>query len=267
MRWNPNSRFEINRYDLRSPKIRRTLTFAVIADLHNCFYGKNNLRLYDAIVTENPDAIVIAGDLIATGGSGDGKEGLKLLYRLSKRFPIYYGVGNHEKKLYLRDRYSRQRDELTFALKRSGVFLMHNSSREIEETGVVVTGLDIPHEYYRRIIHRKIDKTRLTGLLGKPDREKYNILIAHDPSHFKAYSDYGPDLVLSGHVHGGIIRLPGPGGLLSPEYKLFPKYDAGIYEKGRTKMLVSRGLGSHTINIRINNTPELIILRLANGND
>jgi len=265
MKWNPDTEFEINRYVFASKKILKPVTLSVIADLHNCFYGRNNDRLYEAVLNERPDAVIIAGDLIEAGIRAEETEGLKLLYRLSKKLPVYYGVGNHEKKLFLTDKYLRQRDELTAGLKKCGVKLISNKSYSFKDTGVVITGLDIPHEYYRRIVHKKITAGQLYALMGRPDRAYYNVLIAHDPSHFDAYAAYGPDLVLSGHVHGGIIRLPLLGGVLSPEYKLFPKYDAGIYEKKKTKMLLSRGLGSHTVNLRINNKPELITVRLENG--
>lgn len=270
MRWDPDTVFEINRYEFKSPKIHDTLKIALIADLHNCVYGKENDVLLDAIIREDPDAIAIAGDFIEAGTRACEIPGMVLLYRLCKRYPVYYGVGNHEKRLFLFDEYLKQRNELVYGLKKCGVRLIHNKSYAIGGSNVVITGLDIPHEYYRRIIHRNTNGKELEGWIGKLKKDSFNILLAHDPSHFDAYCEYGPDLVFSGHVHGGLIRLPKLGGLVSPEYKLFPKYDCGVYEKNDTKMLVSRGLGSHTINIRINNKPELIMVTLLseeqNGN-
>ena len=263
MRWDPDTVFEINRYEFKSPKIHQPLKIALIADLHNCVYGNENDVLLDAIIKEAPDIITIAGDFIEAGTHASETAGMVLLYRLQKRYPVYYGVGNHEKRIFLQERYRRQRNELIYGLVRSGVKLIHNKGYEIKDTNVVITGLDIPHEYYRRVFHRYTDKDELEGWLGRPDDNKYNLLIAHDPSHFDAYCDYGCDLVFSGHVHGGLIRLPKIGGLVSPGYRLFPKYDAGVYEKKGTRMLVSRGLGSHTINIRINNKPELILVTLS----
>ncbi len=264
MRWDPDTVFEINRYEFKSPRIHKPLKIALIADLHNCVYGNDNDVLLDAIINESPDLITIAGDYIEAGKNASETDGMVLLYRLKKRFPVYYGVGNHEKRLFLFDCYKKPRNELVYGLLKSRVKLIHNKSYEIPGTNVVITGLDIPHEYYRRIFHRYTNGNELEGWLGKPDPEKYNILLAHDPSHFDAYCEYGSDLVFSGHVHGGLVRVPKLGGLVSPEYKLFPKYDSGVYEKNKTKMLVSRGLGSHTINVRINNAPELIMVTLSN---
>ncbi len=261
-KWDPETVFEISRYELKSPKIKKRLKIALLADLHNCVYGQDNDVLFNAICDESPDVIVIAGDLIEAGTKASETAGMALLYRLSKRFPVYYGVGNHEKRIFLYSRYRRQRNELVYGLLKCGVKLIGNKSYELSDHNIVIKGLDIPHEYYRRVFHRYTDADELEGWLGKIDREKYNLLLAHDPSHFEAYCEYGPDLVFSGHVHGGIVRLPKIGGLVSPEYRLFPKYDAGIYEKDFTKMLVSRGLGSHTIYLRINNRPELIMVTL-----
>lgn len=262
MRWDPETVFEINRYEFNNPKIKNRLKIVLLADLHNCVYGNDNDVLLEAVVNEEPDIIAIAGDLIESGTNASEVDGMVLLYRLAKRFPVYYGVGNHEKKLFLYDKYRRQRNELVYGLTRSGVKLIHNNSYLLEDANVVITGLDIPHEYYRRVFHRHIAKGKLKEWLGTPDDSRYNVLIAHDPYHFDAYAEYGPDLVFSGHVHGGIIRVPKVGGLISPEYKLFPKYDSGVYEKNDSKMIVSRGMGSHTINFRINNAPELITVTL-----
>ena len=147
-------------------------------------------------------------------------------------------------------------------LKRIGVKLLSNKSRMIEGTGIRVTCLDLPLSYFPRFGHRPLGYKRMTEMLGEPDKRWYNILIAHDPLHFKSYSDYGSDLIVSGHLHGGVVRLPGLGGLISPELKLFPKYDAGEYRRKGSRMLVTKGLGMHTIHVRINNPTELMIVDL-----
>ena len=93
--------------------------------------------------------------------------------------------------------------------------------------------------------------------LPEPDRSKCNILIAHNPDYFEEYAKWGADLVLSGHVHGGIMRLPFLGGVIAPSYKLFPKYDGGVFHIGKSTMLLGRGMGSHTIPFRFFNPGEL----------
>ena len=108
----------------------------------------------------------------------------------------------------------------------------------------------------------RMDAAYLKRLLGKPSAGEYNILIAHNPDYFPAYAEWGADLVLSGHVHGGIMRLPLLGGVLSPALRLFPKYDGGLFQEGGSTMILGRGLGSHTIPIRIFNPGELIVVTL-----
>ena len=86
----------------------------------------------------------------------------------------------------------------------------------------------------------------------------YNIVIAHNPDYFDDYVEYNADLVLSGHIHGGIIAIPGIGGVISPQLRLFPKYDSGMFTRGNTTMIVSRGIGWHSIPIRIFNKAEIV---------
>lgn len=102
--------------------------------------------------------------------------------------------------------------------------------------------------------------TKLRGLIG--DKDNYTILLSHRPELFEAYVNCGVDLVFSGHAHGGQFRLPFIGGLVAPNQGLFPKYDAGLYTKGDTNMIVCRGLGNSIIPIRFNNRPEIVLLEL-----
>ena len=97
--------------------------------------------------------------------------------------------------------------------------------------------------------------------------EGYTILLAHNPNYFDVYADWGADLSLSGHIHGGMIRLPLIGGVLSPETLLFPKYDAGVFENGAAKMILSRGLGRGRMGIRLFNPPEVVSITLHSGEE
>lgn len=97
----------------------------------------------------------------------------------------------------------------------------------------------------------------MTQVVSLPAKHKCNILIAHNPDYFEEYAKWGADLVLSGHVHGGIMRIPFLGGVLAPSYRIFPKYDGGVFKEGKSVMLLGRGLGSHTIQLRFFNPAEL----------
>lgn len=95
------------------------------------------------------------------------------------------------------------------------------------------------------------------------DENQYTILLSHRPELFNVYAAHSIDLILSGHAHGGQVRLPFVGGLVAPNQGLFPKYDEGIYEIGPSKMVVSRGLGNSIFPVRINNRPELVVITLG----
>ena len=98
--------------------------------------------------------------------------------------------------------------------------------------------------------------------MGEPEEGSYNILIGHNPDLLPSYSKWGADLVLSGHVHGGMIATPRGRGLISPRFVLFPRYYRGLYEMGKTKMILSGGLGNHSVHVRLFNRAELLVIRL-----
>ena len=107
----------------------------------------------------------------------------------------------------------------------------------------------------------------MTKHLGNADRSRFQILMAHSPLFFDACADWGADLTLSGHFHGGTIRIPGLGGVMTPQYQFFLPVCAGTFEQNGRYMIVSRGLGTHSINIRIFNKPQVVVVRLRPEND
>ena len=109
----------------------------------------------------------------------------------------------------------------------------------------------------------KINENYIEERIGKIDNTKFNLLISHDPLLYNLYSSMGYDLVLSGHIHGGIINIPFIGGLLSPDFTFFPKYYKGVNEFNNTNVVISRGLGfGYTIPIRAFNRGEVVIIKL-----
>ena len=126
----------------------------------------------------------------------------------------------------------------------------------------IIRGAEIGKEYYQKMKQGRMTVSYLESLIGRPEKGAYNILIAHNPDYFPVYAGWGADLVLSGHVHGGIMRLPVLGGVISPSLRLFPKYDGGCFREGESTMILGRGLGSHTVPIRIFNPGELIVVSL-----
>jgi predicted MPP superfamily phosphohydrolase len=155
-------------------------------------------------------------------------------------------------------------DKYKETLEKLGVHFLINEAINMyrNDDKVTITGLHIDSEYYQKLPAPIMKTEYLRKIVGIPDNQCYNILIAHNPVYFNNYLEWGADLILSGHLHGGMVRLPGLGGIVSPQYKFFPRYDAGRFEESGKTMLVSRGLGTHTIKIRMFNRPELMIVTL-----
>ena len=146
-------------------------------------------------------------------------------------------------------------------LEKLGVRMMKNETMEFTDN-ILITGLDMDKRFYKRFHKNPMEETYLTNTLGEKKRNKFQILLAHNPDYFEEYSKWGADLVLSGHIHGGMVRIPFLGGVVSPAFRLFPPYDGGKFFLNDSCMILSRGLGLHTIPIRIFNPGELVVVEL-----
>jgi len=232
-----------------------------ISDLHKKIFGENNTELSDVIRSLNPDYILITGDM--TSRSAADINSLKpLLAALHDTAPVYYSLGNHENDMETVN--PALYSELMKCINENCI-LLDNSSTYIrnENMSIKISGLTIYQECYKKDGHyrnlRKINSDDVRNLLGtEPEEDCINLLLAHNPVFFEAYAEYGSEIILSGHVHGGCIRLPLIGGLLSPERKFFPKYSAGLYHKGNSSMIVSCGLGK----FRLFNPSEITVIDL-----
>ncbi len=258
-----SNRFVTRTYEIRSKKLTKPCRFVLLADLHNKSFGKGNEKLLAAIDEISPDGILAAGDMLTAKRGADFADALTLMERLAKNYPIYYGMGNHEYRLGLYpDHYPGMYEGYTAGLKKAGIEPLINETAYLPAWNIAVCGAQIDRDYYRHFRRAPMEPSYLKKLLGTPDRETFQLLIAHNPVYFDAYADWGADLVVSGHVHGGIMRLPFLGGVLSPSLTLFPKYDGGMFKERGSTMILSRGLSSHTIPIRIFNPGELIVIDL-----
>lgn len=257
-----NKIFKITNYTICSEKISGDTGFVVLADLHNHEYGENNRRLIEAIDRENPDFVLIAGDLLVAKPGYSIEVPLRLLEELSKRYKIYYANGNHEYRLKIYpENYGDMYERYSKRLADLGVILLENENA-LADYNIRIYGLEIDREYYKRFRKTDMTKEYISSVLKDVNEDEYNILLAHNPKYFDAYAKWGADLTLSGHIHGGLVSLPFLGGIASPQIEFFPKYDAGLFEEYEKKMILSRGLGTHTINIRFNNRAELISVSL-----
>jgi len=260
--------FVITRYRLSSPKLadlRENLKIIVLSDLHDRSYGMGNEKLLAAIRLENPDAIMVVGDMLVTRKPTSYIKVQAFLTEVAKICPIYYSNGNHEQRLKENPEVYGSYEEYVEELIPAGIRMLENDSVYIKVNSVRirVSGLELPSEAYRRFGRKAMSAKALRNLLGEADLDSYQILLAHDPAHYPAYKRWGADLVLSGHTHGGIIRIPNWRGVITPQGRLFPKYSGGLYKEGSQAFVVSRGLGTHTVNVRLLNQPELIVLTLS----
>lgn len=266
--YNESNGYHVVKYNIVNSKIKKDhVSFVFISDLHNKQYGKCNEDILEEIKLLNPDMVIFGGDMITSCMEKwvDYSDTISFVKSVAELFPVYYGMGNHEERLRRRpEKFPKgEYERLSKALASAGAPIIINERRSNDELNIDIYGLDLDHDFYRKVITKHFPDDYLVSKLGTVDKNKLSILIAHNPEHFIQYSDYGVDLVLSGHVHGGIVRLPFLGGVVSPALKLFPKYDGGLFTHGNSTMILSRGLGSHTVPIRVNNKAEVIYVEIS----
>lgn len=232
---------------------------AVVSDLHSNLFGPDNRHLMHAILSEKPDLVLIPGDLITANGK-DNRVAFSFIKELAaNHLKVCISLGNHEERLRLNhpDSFEAFRN----SVKREGLVLLDNEWYSYSEH-VRIGGLTIPFECYNRGRQRKeLSEAEVKKLLPA-EEGAVSIVMAHNPEFFPTYSGCNLNLIVSGHLHGGFIRLPFIGGVISPSGRFFPKYDNGIYKKNDCVMAVSRGLGDHVPLLRFLNRPELMILHL-----
>jgi len=238
-----------------------------LSDLHNNHLGRKNERLIRIIEDARPDILLFGGDMItAKAWSKRDFSGLEEILRaFAGRIPMYYGNGNHESRIRTeRDSYPDWYPAFKRLLKTYGVRHLMNSTEKIVrgEDTIRISGIDFTAKCYLAGAKRPLEKGYIEKRLGPKDGD-YHIVLAHSPLYLHEFSEWGADLVLCGHFHGGTIRLPGLGGVMTPQFQFFNKYCKGMYTEGPATQITSGGLGTHSINIRIMNRPEAVLIRLG----
>ena len=257
------NRFVVAPYEIRSRKIKKKYTFVMLSDLHNKSFGIRNDRLIKAVVDCHPDSIITAGDMYTSKKGTGFDNALALLEALSNRFPVYIANGNHESKTQIKpDDFDNMYGQFVDRLASLGLRPLVNERLALPEINIDLCGLQIGQEYFGHFTKKEMTETYMDKLVGKANRDCFQILIAHNPVYFKKYADWGADLVLSGHIHGGIVRLPWLGGVISPTATFFPKYDGGRFQEGTSTMILGRGLSTHTLPIRMWNPGEIVLVTL-----
>lgn len=231
-------------------------TIVQISDLHGAEFGAGNRELIEEVRRYAPDYIFLTGDLLDQYRRTPHRYAVELGGALSQIAPTYFVTGNHEWAL-------PDVPELKRRLEEAGVTVLSNEFVLLERGGdsVVLSGIDDPNGYADQKTPEELaDEVRRA--FGDP----FWLLLAHRNNCFEdQYSRLGADLVISGHGHGGLIRLPFTDGLISVERTLFPSYTAGFYQVNGADLFVSRGLGNSGRTFRLFNRPELVVLTLQRG--
>ncbi|PEO38273.1 metallophosphoesterase [Bacillus wiedmannii] len=247
---------EVNITSNKIPSSFKGFKILQISDLHNKKFGDNQETLIQKVKSSNPDIIAITGDLIDSK-SYDAEVSLELIRGLVKEYPIYFVTGNHEK-------WSGKYNDLEKELKQHHVTVLRNEHVSIQIGGqdIHILGIDDPEFVTGNRDEGNVVKDEIIKAKFEMQPDTYNVLLSHRPEFLTEYADEQIDLVLSGHAHGGQVRLPFIGGLVAPNQGILPTYTAGLYEKQNTSMVVNRGLGNSIIPQRIFNRPELVVVQL-----
>ena len=254
--------FTTDVYELQSEKVTKEYTFVFLTDLHDNCFGKGQRRLLTAICRAKPDAVLIGGDMMIAGERVEIEPAMDFVKKLASRFRVYYGNGNHENRLDRnRGRYGDVYDRYRSGLAESGVVWLSNETMPFNDE-VCISGLDLDRKYYRHRCSDELAPGYIEGHLGAADRRRYQILLAHSPKFFDAYERWGADLTLAGHYHGGTIWLPFLGGVMTPQFEFFRKECQGIHRKDNGVMIAGRGLGTHSVNLRLNDMAQLVVVKV-----
>lgn len=255
------TRYSVWSHDL--PKSLDSKKILLLSDLHRKhFFGRKNKYLFKLIRKSKPDCILVAGDLVnGLGGMKNVRYAEQILSSLSKlNVPIFYTYGNHELKLEIHFPEAFAKLEET-ASKYATVLNNHGALVTFPDApgpSLQLYGLKLKLNYYHGDVKEQMQRVCPGNVFKSGADGLYNILIVHDPTYLESYLETGADLIVAGHFHGGIIRLPFLGGVISPRYRLFPSYTKGLYKCGNQRMIVSAGIGWHTIPFRLFNRPEIV---------
>lgn len=255
-----NARVEIR--DEKIPAAFDGFILCQVSDVHNEARGEGNAALLRALREAAPDLICITGDFLDSRRT-DLDFALELAGQLAEIAPAVYVTGNHEARL-------KDLSALEAGLAARGVRVLRDGWTPLARGGeeIALIGLDDPGFAAGEdwTLSEGLDQTqaRLSALLAQAG-DRFSLVLSHRPELLPAYAEAGADLVLSGHAHGGQVRLPGIGGLFAPGQGILPRLTSGVYARGETRLVVSRGLGNSAFPLRVFNPPEIVTVTLRAG--
>lgn len=236
----------------------------LLSDLHGKSFGRENSRQITKIQEQSPDAIFLDGDMIDhSADQTDVQELLRLIERLHEIAPVYFAPGNHELE------YMQTDTSLLTQVAEAGAVVVNDSYADVTLAGQPLRiGGTMGHAFYFGRSEEEFSSSpEYQFLKAFEDTDVPKICLAHMPDTFifnGAYNLWNVDLILSGHTHGGLIRLPFIGGLYAPMQGWFPEYDQGYFRLGEhMQMVITSGLAGHGMIPRINNPPEIVVIDLV----
>lgn len=245
---------EISRYEVKSQKLPESFDgFKIVqlSDLHGAEFGEDGMELVEKVGSLEPDMIALTGDFVTDEGDLAAVE--KLAARLVKLCPVYFISGNHEFG-------SGLAVKVRNILERAGVKYLSNEYLTISrgEDGILLGGVEDPLAYADML-----SPDELAQKMNDAAPDAFKILLGHRNYWMTEYPELPVDLIFCGHAHGGLIRIPGVGGLIGTDRRLFPDFDAGQFNNGRYTLIVSRGLGNSVPIPRVFNRPEIVCVTLT----
>lgn len=245
---------EISRYEVKSQKLPESFDgFKIVqlSDLHGAEFGEDGMELVEKVKELEPDMIALTGDFVTDEGDLAAVE--KLAARLTELCPVYFISGNHEFG-------SGLAVKVRNILERAGVKYLSNEYLTISrgEDGILLGGVEDPLAYADML-----SPDELAQKMNDAAPDAFKILLGHRNYWMTEYPELPVDLIFCGHAHGGLIRIPGVGGLIGTDRRLFPDFDAGQFNNGRYTLIVSRGLGNSVSIPRVFNRPEIVCVELT----
>lgn len=250
-----NSRLTTSYYQVASPSMPNAFNGYKIAQISDVHGSDLSQDLLEHLQEEEPNIVLVTGDMISQDQEDWAKE-IEILDAIAQEFTTYYILGNHEmwmentrQKAYL----SNLENTNLIVLRNRTIPVLHQGSR------IYIAGLEEDEAFYS--VKASQTAMPVEHFLG-PKQDEFTILFAHNPLYWQDYLNWGAELTISGHMHGGAIRIPGIGGVFSPEGNFFPEYDKGVYTEEGRSLVVSGGIGNSGIPFRLFNPPELVIIEL-----
>ena len=248
-----DERLILRTYTVASPKLTAEVRLAVVTDFHS---SDNADDVVAMVASCAPDAVLLVGDLFDDDTQNRPTERtLSLMRQLSAQYPCYYVSGNHEA-------WTGEMDALYQQTEEAGVTVLRMSSGVLTVRGQRIALCGIPDPYEMVFSGAPDTEEQLRQALEDVDSADFTVLLAHRPELLTKYAQFPLDLVVSGHAHGGQVRIPGVlNGLYAPNQGWFPKLAGGAYTQDGTTLIVSRGLAVRTRLPRIFNRPEVVLVR------